>query len=191
MSKIVGGWVGRPRRRLHLWRWLNAMIRHPEHQLLSEQFDLPELLSRGELRVRRETRTASELSHWVGEVQYLFSLPRSWQSSHRVSRILRWHFIWIASSRCASHCRIGQVSGPYRHIDITQRRQSLSFIAKVRRFWDHKRLRSLIAEAAIPIQRFMSGLQNPSDAYFGPRYVNSVTLWTIFPSKLINAHPVV
>ena len=49
---------------------------------------------------RRRRQVASELSHFVGQVEFLLSLPRCWQSHAPppIPMILRWYLMWNASS---------------------------------------------------------------------------------------------
>ena len=93
----------------------------------------------------------------------------------------------------ASAYRMVQMSKLCRHTDLTMHAYetliTLSFEVEVRRFMHHKRLRSLIAEAARSIRWFMSGLQYPWDDCLtrNMAHVNSLTPSTMFPSTLIDA----
>ena len=131
---------------------------------------------------RRGRHVASEVSHLLGQVQFMFSLPRCWQSHVTPGRLFCcWQLTWNASNCFASPCRIVQASEPYifasayrmvqaskpcLHTDLTMHACATLINYE---FWrqgeTHIRLRSLI-EAARPIRCIISGLQYPCDACF-------------------------
>ena len=165
--------------------------RHPGHQPLSVEPDLPELLSRDELSEEEGDTLRPNCSHFLVAEKVMPS-PCRWffadisRGMHLVA--LHQPAEWSKSQSCLNLRQRAECSWSHKRIylrqpielfrcqsrvDIltlpcmlTRHWQTPSFDVKVRRIWHYIRLRSLTTEAARPTRCIMSGLQYPWDACF-------------------------
>ena len=155
---------------------------------------------------RRWRHVASEFSHLVGQVEFLFSLPRCWQSHATPGR---WFFADISRgkslvalrqpaewSRSQSRIYLRQPeewSWSQSRIIILAyaclRNIDKLWVLTSRHIWQYIWLRLLIVEAARPIRCIRPGLQYQCNACFLLEIVprKSVTPSTMFLSTFIDA----